>query len=72
MTIEDQLTKFRESWPGTSVTVYNDWLHYSVTFGYGGRAVKRANKLIEFLGLDLLIAESATEQSGFFTIKQKQ
>ena len=70
MTLEDQLTTFRENWEGMRVTVKDDSIFYAVAWGYGGRAARRANKLIETLNLNL-IAESSTEGSGFFTVKLK-
>lgn len=70
MILEDQLTKFRESWNSIKVTVYDDKLLYDVAWGWGGRAVRKANSLIESLGLNL-IAETSSEKSGFFTVKNK-
>lgn len=68
MTLEEELETFRKNWEGTRVTVKDDSLFYGVAWGYGGRASRRANKLIETLSLNL-VAESSTENSGFFTVK---
>lgn len=68
--MNEELEKFRVQWQGIEVTVHDDHLHYSVAWGYGNRAANRANKLIEAMGLNL-IAESSSNTSGFFTVKQK-
>lgn len=68
MTLEQELDTFRKNWEGVKVTVKDDSLFYGVAWGYGGRTARRANKIIAALGLNL-IAESSTENSGFFTVK---
>jgi len=69
MTLEDQLTTFRENWNGTHVTQYDEHLTYKVVHGFAKSAAYRANQLINSLGLNL-IAEMTTDDS--FIIKSKK
>lgn len=69
MTPEDQLNKFRTSYPGTRMTQYDNYLVYSVTPGYSERAAIRANSLIEELSLDLIAEPKRHFPQDSFIIK---
>jgi len=69
MTLEDQLTTFREQWNGTHVNQYDDYLAYKTVHGFAKSAAYRANQLIYSLGFSL-IAETTTDNS--FIVKKSK
>jgi len=71
MTLQDQLEKFRRSYPGIKVMVYPDCLVYTVTPNYSDIAAKGANSLIKRLGLDLIAVPDSFITGNSFIIKSK-
>jgi len=54
MSVEQQLTTFRENFPMTKCYVELDWITYRTRRGLAKAVAEDANKLIEELGLDLV------------------
>ena len=56
--IEQQLETFRVNFPYTRLFVWDDMITYKITPEYANGMTAEANKLIQDLNLNLLLAES--------------
>lgn len=71
MRLEEYLEKFRIEWAGVKVTQHEDKLVYTTAPSFAKRAAKRANDLIEVLGLPLVAIPKKTWPEDSFVIQSK-
>lgn len=69
MKLEDQLEKFKKEWMGVKVMQHEDKLVYTTAPSFSKRAAKRANDLIEVLGLDLVAIPSTNYPQDSFVVQ---
>lgn len=71
MSLDETFDKFQQEWKGVQLTRYDDKLVYRVADSYSQRAAKRANELIDILGLPLIAIPKNTHPFDSFVIQKK-
>jgi len=68
-TSNNSFDEFITNYGSVQLVRYSDYLVYSCTYGRSEKAVKKANELIEKLGLDLVAVSSGKDS---YVIKSNQ
>jgi hypothetical protein len=72
MTTIENLTRFREKFPLTRVTVFDDCLVYKVKRGYAKLSSDMANEIIEKESLPLVSIPTTLSAGDSFTVQNNE
>lgn len=71
-TLEKELERFREAYEGVKCTVGANDIVYRTTRGYARKAAKKANSLIELMGLNLTAIPTPHNANDSFVVQSNE
>lgn len=72
MSLDDDLTKFRENFYSVHCLVENGYIVYKTKKGYAGQLAEEANKIIDQLGLNLTAIPTTLSSKDSFHVKSSE
>lgn len=72
MSLQDQLTRFREAFFSTKCLVEDDYITYKTRRGLGKTLAEQANELIDYLGLNLTAIPTTLSANDSFYVKSSE
>ncbi len=72
MSLDDELTRFRESFYSVHCLVENGYIVYKTKRGYANQLAEEANKIIEKMGLNLSAIPTTLNSKNSFVVQSSE